>query len=72
MKEILERNGFIYQGFCKICSGRAELFTKGEIKCKVRARQMKFILSINGKQIFGKANELESALERFIPKETTL
>lgn len=69
MREILERYGFAYHGWCKVCSGQAELFKKGMIECKIRARAMQFTLIISGKKIIGKSNELQATLERYIPKE---
>lgn len=66
MKEILERNGFTYHGFCSICGGQAELFKKGAIECKIKSRKMEFTLIVNNKKIKGHARDLETSLQKYI------
>jgi len=69
MKEILLSNGFVYTGNCKVCDGNAELYEKDGIKCKIKPKIMKFWFVVNNNTITGRSNELQAAIEKFIPKK---
>ncbi len=66
MKEILEANGFSYNGKCKVCGGQAELFKKDGIVCKINIRSNKFELIINNNKIKGNAKDLQGALATYL------